>query len=90
MPPVSATSSAPSALGYFRIGFGDGYVLKRAPTQPRAEDRCNSLSGQSEEIKVWWEQCPRAASNPSILDSGPVFGVISAAAGTSVPLHSKL
>lgn len=50
----------------------------------------SSPSEQSEEIKVWWEQCPRAASNPCILDIGPMFGVISAEAGTSVPLHSKL
>lgn len=38
---------------------------------------------------MWWERWPRAASNPCILDTGPVFAVISAAAGTSVPLHSK-
>lgn len=39
MPPVSARSSAPSALGHVRIGFGDGYILKGAPTQPSAEAR---------------------------------------------------
>lgn len=58
-----------------------------------AAERRGSVSNpseQSEEIKVWWEQCPRAASNPCILDIGPVFGLIYAAAGTSVPLCSKL